>query len=63
MWIVKRQVSESEAREAIEKAAMRRALYVMLWDMTHKAHDGVPAQPCPVFGDEEIKRRLRSLLR
>lgn len=59
----KRRVSEAEARKAIEEAAMRRALYEMLWEMTHKAHDGVPARPCPHLSDDEIGRRLRRLLR
>lgn len=62
--LFKKRVSEEDAKKAIEDAAMRRALYVMLWDMTHKSSDGgPPARPCPAFGDEEIKRRLRSLLR
>lgn len=59
----KKHVSEAEAKKALEEAAMRRALYVMLWDMTHKKKENVRAQPCPVLSDEEIKRRLRRLLR
>lgn len=55
--------SAGGAKKVIEEAEMRRALYEMLWAMTHKAHDGVPAQPCPSLDDEEIKRRLRRLLR
>lgn len=54
----KRRITEDEARQKLDDAAMRRVLYVLLWDRTHR--DGLP---CPMLGDEQVQAELRRLLK
>ena len=50
------------AKENLERAKMRRALYEMLWQMTHEANGRIPAEPCPDLNDRQIYLRLKDLL-
>jgi hypothetical protein len=53
---------DSEYRQQIEHAAMRRALYEVIWIVTHPPKENVRARPCPALSDEEIKARLKELI-
>jgi hypothetical protein len=51
--------SENEGGGA---AAMRRALYEVIWIVTHPPNGNAKARPCPELSDAEIKARLKELI-
>lgn len=62
-------LTRSEQEKIIESASvehrnkMRRALYELIWNEAHQAHDGIRARPMPDLHDVEIHKRLKELFR
>lgn len=50
------------AKRQLEHAAMRRALYEMLWELTHPATENARARPCLSLSDRDIQLRLKELI-
>lgn len=59
-------MSKPDPRKQLEDMEMRKALYRLIWEMSHPAKPHpqgvIPAQPCPSLSDEEIQDELRRIL-
>ena len=50
------------AKKRLEHAAMRKALYEVIWIVAHPPGENTRARPCPQLSDEDIKARLKELI-
>ena len=69
MFNKNRWVTEEElAAKVLEKAAMRRALFELIWERAHpkpKSVDDRPvrSEPMPRLSDDQIRKELKDLLK
>ena len=57
-----REPVHDDTKSKTEHAAMRRALYEVVWIVTHPPKGNARARQCPELSDEEIKTRLKELI-